>query len=576
MNAATGANGIDISAHSGKTAFFTVGNNASTATQWTLNAGQRPFAASSIPTGYKSLCTQNLDDPLIEDPSTVFDIKTWQGDGVSNARTISGYSFSPDLVWGKTRTAAYRHMLYDTVRGAGKDLRSDTDAAEGTNDQYGYLSAFNSNGFTTSSGSTDNDHWNHQSKNYVAWAWDAGSSNTSISVGGLNSSVYNQNQTWSTGVSGSGSGGNHPSGREATYAFDGDLSSRCSWTGTTDPVLTATLPTAISATTLRVKGHFWKSSSTANEDVLISINGGTYVEPVAAGLTTYAATTAAGGTLFIDCTSLITGGQVSSVSMKRRGSVPTTTGLSFYAIEVDGKILVDSNQTPANVPSIASTTRANPTAGFSIASYSGNSTAGATVAHGLNAAPELLIIKNRNGTHQWPVYFKVLGAGNKLQLNETAASASTSHFNSTEPTSFVFSVGGTSSANNNGNDLIAYCFHSVPQYSKFGVYTGNGSSSDGTFVWTGFRPRFVCLKNTSSSQSTGGFWVMIDTERDSTNNCDNYLQADSHAAEGVTTVMDILSNGFKLTNPYTSTNGSGIQYVYLAFAESPFKYSRAR
>ena len=119
-------------------------------------------------------------------------------------------------------------------------------------------------------------------------------------------------------------------------------------------------------------------------------------------------------------------------------------------------------------------------------------------------------------------------------------------------------------------------FAPVEGYSAFGSYTGNGSSSDGTFVWTGFRPRFVMLKNTSSSQATGGFWVMIDTERDPGNNCDNYFSANSAAAEGVTTVMDILSNGFKLSNPYTSTNGSGIEYIYLAFAEHPFKYARAR
>tara|TARA_Y100000361_G_scaffold6042_1_gene5149 strand:+ start:894 stop:4514 length:3621 start_codon:yes stop_codon:yes gene_type:complete len=172
--------------------FFATGGSYSSSV---ANFGQRPFAHTP-PTGYKALCTQNFDDPLIKDPSTAFDVKTWQGNGVNSARTISGYNFSPDLVWGKSRTAGYRHLLYDTVRGVGKDLRSDTTATEGTNDQYGYLSAFNSDGFTTSSGSTDNDHWNHQTKNYVAWAWDAGTafSNASGSNGATMASSGKANQ----------------------------------------------------------------------------------------------------------------------------------------------------------------------------------------------------------------------------------------------------------------------------------------------------------------------------------------------------------------------------------------------
>ena len=243
-------------------------------------------------------------------------------------------------------------------------------------------------------------------------------------------------------------------------------------------------------------------------------------------------------------------------------------------IEINGKELVDDNQTPPNVPSIASTVRANPTAGFSIATYTGSSNSGDTLGHGLNAEPELVIVKARTKNDDWRVYHKSVGTGHYLQLNNTNAKTTTGNWQSVSST--TLGLNSDSAVNSSSYTYLALFFAPVAGYSAFGTYTGNGSSSDGTFVWTGFRPRFVMLKNTSSSQATGGFWVMIDTERDPGNNCDNYFSANSAAAEGVTTVMDILSNGFKLSNPYTSTNGSGIEYIYLAFAEHPFKYARAR
>ena len=223
---------------------------------------------------------------------------------------------------------------------------------------------------------------------------------------------------------------------------------------------------------------------------------------------------------------------------------------------------------------ITTNLRANTAAGTSIATYSGSGTNGDTIGHGLGVEPDFCIIKARNKSDDWRVYHSALGTGSFLALNSANPASSGANWQSISDT--TIGLQNDSAINGSGYDYVAYFFHSVPQFSKVGVYTGNGSSSNGTFVFCGFRPRFVCLKNISSSQNTGGFWVMIDTERDPSNNCDNYLQANSNATEGVTSVMDILSNGFKLTNPYTSTNGNGIEYVYFAFAESPFKYSRAR
>ena len=263
------------------------------------------------------------------------------------------------MIWCKSRNYNYSNSIYDSVRGPLNRIKSNsTDAA--ANDGSSIIS-FDADGYTTGNSTSTNTSSN--SSKYVAWTWKAGgnkntfniddvgyanASDVNMSVGDLNN--YNNGQIWSSGLSGSGSGGAWASGEGPTVAFDGDTDTRARWTGTSSGVITATLPTAISATKLRVKGYFFKNSSTANEDVMISVNGGDYVIPSDEGLTTFAAIQAApGNNLFIDCSSLITGGQVSSVSIKRRGSVSSASGLTIYAIEVDDQILVDSNQTPPNV-----------------------------------------------------------------------------------------------------------------------------------------------------------------------------------------------------------------------------------
>ena len=153
-------------------------------------------------------------------------------------------------------------------------------------------------------------------------------------------------------------------------------------------------------------------------------------------------------------------------------------------------------------------------------------------------------------------------------LLDTADALTNQSVGLTENDFYVAYTGGTA------EEWINYAFAPVPNYSAMGTYIGGGSTN--VVVHTGFRPRFVMLKNTTSSNSTGAGWIMIDTERDIDNNAHNYLTADTTASQGNTTVMDILSNGFRLTNPYTSTNATGIKYFYYAVAESPFKHSRAR
>ena len=144
---------------------------------------------------------------------------------------------------------------------------------------------------------------------------------------------------------------------------------------------------------------------------------------------------------------------------------------------------------------ITSTVQANTTAGFSIVTYTGNSTNGATVGHGLTQKPEMYWVKNReDSTKNWGVYNESIGATKWLKLNLTDASADDVIWANTAPTSSVFYLNSTLTANDNGDDIVAYCFHSIKGYSKIGKYTGNGASSDGPFVYTGFKPAFFFNK----------------------------------------------------------------------------------
>ena len=237
-----------------------------------------------------------------------------------------------------------------------------------------------------------------------------------------------------------------------------------------------------------------------------------------------------------------------------------------------------SNTTVSNTSgTITSTVSANTTSGFSIVSYTGNGTGGATIGHGLGVTPTFIIVKKRSSTGNWPIYAKQAnsGAGQNggIYLNlSNAFSVDANFWNSTSATSSVFTVGAGGDVNASGATFIAYCFTDIKGFSKFGSYTGNGNTSgNGTFVYLGFKPKFIMIKR---SDTAGFGWYMRDTARDTYNVGQNYLDASSSSAEGSGTpaYLDYLSNGFKLTNTSASDgiNASGGTYIYMAFAENPF------
>ena len=359
-----------------------------------------------------------MPTPTIPAGNLFMNATIWTGDNTtprSITNGVTGQSFQPDFVWIKSRSAAYQHNLYDSVRGAGAafSLSSDQTAAEGGNSNvYGFLSAFNSNGFAVTQGTAGgggapngNAYTNQTSTTYVAWNWKAGGA-----------------------------------------------------------------------------------------------------------------------------------------------AVTNTAG------------------------SISAQVSANTTSGFSVVTYTGNATSGATVGHGLGVAPSFIIAKNRiNGGTDWPTFHVSTGNNGGCTLNESAAKVTTAiWWNNTTPSSTVVTLGSGAQTNGSGNGIVLYCWSQIAGYSAFGSYTGNGSA-DGPFVYTGFRPRFIVIKSTGVED-----WRMFDTSRSTYNIQGATLYPNTSSAENAAQLIDINSNGFKCRTTDGAVNGSGTSYIYMAFAENPFKYALAR
>jgi len=216
--------------------------------------------------------------------------------------------------------------------------------------------------------------------------------------------------------------------------------------------------------------------------------------------------------------------------------------------------------------SINSTVSVNTTAGFSIVSYTGTGS-NATIGHGLGAAPAMVITKRRSSSDDWIVWQKGLAnPASYLYLNGSDGEmGSVPAYQNITPTSTLLYPGTDGRTNGNGQTYISYCFAQKQGYSKFGNYKGN-SSTDGPFLYTGFKPAFVILKRTDGGDS----WVMLDNKRNEYNPEDKILLADTSGVETTQTQCDFLSNGFKLRIAGGLANGNGNSHIYMAFAENPF------
>jgi hypothetical protein len=217
-------------------------------------------------------------------------------------------------------------------------------------------------------------------------------------------------------------------------------------------------------------------------------------------------------------------------------------------------------------------TSVNTTAGFSISTYTGTGSV-STIGHGLGVAPKVVMIKRRDDTGDWRVFTEMTGNQSQLSLSQTSAADSnnTTMWNSTSPTSTVFTIGTHSNINSNGGTCVAYCFAEKKGFSRFGLYKGNGSSS-GTFVFTGFKPGLVIVKRTDSAAN----WVMTDNAisfNGKGTNESSVLFPSATTVETDAYGLQLYSNGFRFQGSDSASatvNGSGASYIYLAFAAEPF------
>ena len=249
----------------------------------------------------------------------------------------------------------------------------------------------------------------------------------------------------------------------------------------------------------------------------------------------------------------------------------TYVAWAWEASDTTTTVAKDANGT--NLPGATCEYRANTTNGFSVVKVADPQSNEARV-HGLNVAPDFFICKSTASADSWHTYWKVLGRSYYINLNGTGPASSSDQFGSQEPDSTYFYVkSNTGSGANKSGGMVYYLWSAVDQYSAFGEYLGN-ANADGPFVFTGFRPKWILFKMRSGS----GNWRLMDTSRDLINPCDAQLYPDNTDAESSSTAheVDYLSNGFKVVTSHPAMNSSGQYYLYAAFAENPFKTSRAR
>ena len=495
----------------------------------------------SPPSGYLALCSSNLNDTTIspnqnEQADDHFNTVLYSGNG-SNSHQITGVGFQPDWVWLKPRSDADNHVLFDSSRGALKSLHSNLTNSESTDSNA--LISFDSDGFTLN----DWNNINENSQTYVSWNWRCGGTAPtktykvkvvadSTDYGhGTGSNKYQFFK--SDGTTGFGTNGVDLDLQEGgTYVFD--------WSDTT------------------AQGHPLRFSLTNDGTHSNGTSAGSeYTTGVVKDDSAYKTTiTVASGvaSLYYYCANH------SGMGAEVR------TNTTFGSTNFDGEVL--------------SVTQNNSDAGFSIATFTGSSASNSTfsVGHGLGSTPKMIIAKQRNLASGWSIYHHKIDSsapqGYYILLNDTGARVSSSTaWGNTAPTSTVFST-YTSGFWGTSAEIVAYSFDEVEGYSKFGSYTGTGST-DGAFVFTGFRPAFVMIKRTNGT----GEWFIMDNKRIGYNGANYRLLANQNLVEYTgsnSNIINILSNGFKCKVVSDNHNGSGLPYIYMAFSEMPFKFSNAR
>ena len=444
-----------------------------------------------------------------EDDTEVEAFNTTLHRGNGAEQSITGTGFSPDLVWVKNRDQADNHMLYDTVRGPKRFLNSNGTGAESysTND----LESFDADGFTVQ----NDPRLNTSGEAFVAWQWDAGANNA---VTGHSSVTY------------IGDGGTQ---KITGMGFQPDLV----WIKTRNTSTYHNLFDSLRTDVNGMPARLYPSETLAEEPSIYSSE--------------------TGNVKYFESDGFVLG----------NGGNTNTNGNSYVAWGWDAG---DGDPVSNTDGSITSTVKASTTNGFGIVSYTGTG-ANATVGHGLSSAPDFIIVKSRTHASSWRVWVTGFTGDQFLTLDTTnAVGTQATAWNSTTPTSSVFSLGSAGDTNRSAENFIAYCFHDVTGKQKFGTYTGDGTSDGSLEINVGFRPGWLMIKRTDSTSN----WIIMDGTRNPLNPVTQQLYADTSDDEdteagGRVTFTD---TGFAHVNSGGGNNANGATYIYAAFAGSYSDY----
>ena len=460
---------------------------------------------------------------------------TYTGDD-ANSRSLTGVGFQPDLIWYKHRTIAYGHVIYDSSRGTGEaHQRSDASIADGAyNDLYGTLTSFDADGITIARGDSsgvESAFFNTNGQEMVGWNWKCGGTTPTktykvVVVSDSGNKYRFRNSADSATFAQSAVTLNLQ--EQGTYVFD--------WSDST------------------AQGHPIRFSTTSDGT---HGGGSEYTTGVVKDDSAYKTTITVASSappLYYYCQNHSGMG----------GGVNTNT--THGSTNFDG-----------NVKSIVQT---NETAGFSIVKYTGTGTNpnadGVSVGHGLTSTPQIIFHKERNSTasgNYWTVWTAFHSANQQSYLSFTSTDSSWNGYNTIGST--TFSPPDANYGNVLNDEYICYLWHSVEGYSKIGSYEMN-YNSDGTYVFCGFRPRFLVTRPIDQA----GSWSVYDSARDPFNDGDaNMLQWDNATTEAsfANSAVDFLSNGFKLRQSSDGySNIASNTAIFMAFAEQPFKFSNAK